>query len=37
MLVRHRREVEIEVRSQVPAGEDSARTVSLERLRELGF
>jgi hypothetical protein len=37
LLIRQRREVETEVKRQVPAGEETARNISLERLRELGF
>jgi hypothetical protein len=38
MVIRHHRETdaEAEVKKQVPAGENTARTASLEKLRELG-
>jgi hypothetical protein len=38
LLVRQRqKEAEVEARGQVPAGERTARTISIERLRELGL
>jgi len=37
VVIRHQREAEQEQRSQIPAGEKTARTVSLEKLRELGL
>jgi len=38
LLVRqHQREAESEARGEVPAGERTARNVSLEKLRELGL
>ena len=38
LLVRqHQKEAEAEARKQVPAGENAVRTVSLEKLRELGL
>ena len=38
LLVRqHQKEADAEARRQVPAGENTARIVSLEKLRELGL
>jgi len=37
MLFRSRRETALELRKQVPAGEHAARSVSIDRLRELGL
>ncbi len=37
LLLRHQMALEAGGEDQVPAGEDAARTVSLDRLRELGF
>lgn len=37
LVVRLHRVADYEVRGQIPAGERTARAVSLERLRELGF
>jgi hypothetical protein len=38
LLVRHHQtKAEVEARKQVPAGESTARTVSIDELRELGL
>ncbi len=37
MLIRSRRETALELRKQVPAGEHAVRSVSIDRLRELGL
>ena len=37
LVIRNQREAENELRKQIPAGEKTARTVSLEKLRELGL
>ena len=36
-VIRHQREAEDELKNQIPAGEKTARTVSLDKLRELGL
>ena len=36
-VFRHQREADTELKKQIPAGENTARTVSLEKLRELGL
>ncbi len=36
-VIRHQREAENELRNQIPAGEKTARTISLDKLRELGL
>jgi hypothetical protein len=35
--IRYHREAENDLKGQIPAGERTARTVSLEKLRELGL
>jgi hypothetical protein len=37
LVLRHQREAEVEVKTQIPAGEKTIRIASLERLRELGL
>jgi hypothetical protein len=37
LVIRNQREAEDQLRNQIPAGEKTARTVSLEKLRELGL
>lgn len=37
LLIRNRRETEDDLRGQVPAGEHAIRSVSIDRLRELGL
>jgi hypothetical protein len=37
VAIRNQRDAEQELRKQIPAGERTARTVSLEKLRELGL
>ncbi|MGD8359993.1 MAG: hypothetical protein PVJ04_01085 [Gemmatimonadota bacterium] len=37
LAFRFHREAETELKGQIPAGEKTARTVSLEKLRELGL
>jgi len=37
LAFRYHREAEDELKGQIPAGERTARTVSLEKLRELGL
>jgi hypothetical protein len=37
LVLRHQREEEVAVKTQVPAGEKTVRIASLERLRELGL
>jgi hypothetical protein len=36
-VIRSQREAESQLRKQIPAGEKTARIVSLEKLRELGL
>jgi len=37
LVIRYHREAEDEFKGQIPAGEKTARTVSLEKFRELGL
>lgn len=37
LVIRNQREAESQLRKQIPAGEKTARVVSLEKLRELGL
>jgi hypothetical protein len=37
LVLRHQKETEVEVKTQIPAGEKTVRIASLERLRELGL
>ena len=37
LVIRNQREAESQLRKQIPAGEKTARIVSLEKLRELGL